>query len=418
MRTPPPIAALAATVAIAAAHGAPLRSIHEPQEQRPPVFRSSVQVVEVDIIVRDSQGRFVHDLTADDLEIYEEGRRHGIDIFYLVSRDAPLDPARNIPQVIETRQAERVFVLIFDQGHLTTESVHRLKRAAETFLRTEFGPGDVGGIFHGGAMANGRLTSSRVELLGALKQVQPSQDSRASRMLVFREFPRINGEYEATRIEGGDARTLANLAQQNCQDDPVQCRMEGGLEMVEAQLDRKARQYVDEARAATSRVLRTLSVVAAGVGRVPGRKTVVLMTEGFFSEEARPVLQQIAAQAARSGVTVYALDGKGTRSVAGRDLPDAATTGAPVRTSFDTAADGPQILAATTGGFVIRGTNDLLHGLTRIAEDTSTYYVAGYTPALQKLDGSMRNIEVKSKRQGLQVRARKAYLATPLPQVR
>jgi VWFA-related protein len=185
--------------------------------------------------------------------------------------------------------------------------------------------------------------------------------------------------------------------------------------MVEAQLDRKARQYVDESRAATSRVLRTLSVVAAGVGRVPGRKTVVLMTEGFFIEEARPALQQIAAHAARNGVTVYALDGKGGRSGAGRDLPDASTTGAPVKTSFDTAGDGPQILAGTTGGFVIRGSNDMLSGLQRIADDTSTYYVAGYAPALQKLDGSMRNIEVKSKRDGLQVRARKAYLATPLP---
>ena len=393
--------------------------------QRPPVFRSSVQLVEVDVIVRDRQGRFVPGVTADDLEVYEDGRPQKVEVFYLVARE-PLtsvpeaDPneASPAPQVEDApapRYEERVFVFLFDEGHLTNESVQRLKRAAQDFIRTEFVRGDVGGLFHGGRMANGRLTSSRGELAFALRSVQPEPETRASRLAVFRDFPRIDGEYEAARIEAGDARTLANAAQQNCLDDPDQCRLEGGLDLVESRLEQKARQYIAEARAATSRTLRTLTVVTGALSRVPGRKTLVLLTEGFFVEESRSVVQQIAAQAARSGVTIYAVDARGSREAGGRALPDASNTGAPISTAFDTAEDGAEILAANTGGFVVRGSNDFGRAFARIAADTSTYYVLGYAPEMQKLDGRMRKIEVRAKADGLQVRARKAYLATPLP---
>lgn len=388
----------------------------QPQKP-PPTFRSSVQLVEVDVIATDRQGRFVHRLTADDLEVYEDGQRQQVDVFYVVAREtaAAARGAEEPAAVSPARHEERVFVFLFDEGHLTNEAVQRLKRAAQEFVSTEFRRGDIGGLFHAGQMANGRLTSSPAELVNALRAVQPAPETRAARIALFRDFPRVEGEYEASRIEAGDTRTLANAAQQNCEDDPDQCGLEGGLEMVEQQLDQKARRYINEARAATSRILRTLTVVAGGLARVPGRKTLVLFTEGFFVEESRTAVQQIAAQAARNGVTIYVVDGRGTRESGGRALPDAAYTGPPISTAFDTADDGPAILAADTGGFVARGSDNFLRALGRIADDTSTYYVLGYTPALQKLDGSLRKIEVRSKVPGLQIRARKAYLAVPLP---
>ena len=388
------------------------------QQQQPPTFRSSVQLVEVDVIVTDRQGRFVPGLTADDLEIYEDGQLQDVEVFYLVAREplrAPAGGGDDDPAPAAPRHEERVFIFLFDEGHLTNEAVQRLKRAAREFITTQFASGDVGGLFHGGRMANGRLTTSQTELVFALRAVQPEPETRASRLALFRDFPRIEGEYEAARIEAGDTRTLANAAQQNCEDDPDQCRLEGGLDLVESSLEQKARQYIAEARAATSRTLRTLTVVIGGLARIPGRKTLVLLTEGFFVDESRSAVQQIAAQAARSGVTIYSVDARGTREAGGRALPDAASTGAPISTAFDTAEDGAEILAANTGGLVVRGSDDFTRAFERIADDTSTYYVLGYAPATQKLDGSLRKIEVRAKRGGLQIRARKAYLATPLP---
>jgi hypothetical protein len=39
-----------------------------------PTFKSATSLVEVDIIARDKDGRFVSGLTADDFEIFEEGK--------------------------------------------------------------------------------------------------------------------------------------------------------------------------------------------------------------------------------------------------------------------------------------------------------------------------------------------------------
>jgi Ca-activated chloride channel homolog len=48
------------------------REAHPPDVK--PVFSSGLEVVNVTITVRDAQGRLVHDLTANDFQIYEDGR--------------------------------------------------------------------------------------------------------------------------------------------------------------------------------------------------------------------------------------------------------------------------------------------------------------------------------------------------------
>jgi VWFA-related protein len=182
------------------------------------------------------------------------------------------------------------------------------------------------------------------------------------------------------------------------------------------QMDRKARQYVDEARAATGAIMRSLTAVIGGLARMPGRKTLVLLTEGFFAEESLPGLQQIAAQAARNGVAIYGLDGRGLAGSGTPEMADVTTQGAGLTRAFDTVGAGPDMLAGGTGGMVIRNASHFAGALGDIARDTSSYYVLGYAPARPELDGSFRKIEVKMKaRRDLEVRARKGYLATPLP---
>src|SRR5665213_1609379 len=54
------------------------------QQTAPPIFRSGADVVEVDTVVRDKDGRFVEDLKPEDFELREEGRSETIDLFYVV----------------------------------------------------------------------------------------------------------------------------------------------------------------------------------------------------------------------------------------------------------------------------------------------------------------------------------------------
>ena len=55
---------------------------------------------------------------------------------------------------------------------------------------------------------------------------------------------------------------------------------------------------------------------------------------------------------------------------------------------------GTEYVAVATGGSTIRDTNDLLGGLTRLADESSTYYLLGYQPEKPR-DGRWHKLEVK-----------------------
>ena len=64
-------------------------------------------------------------------------------------------------------------------------------------------------------------------------------------------------------------------------------------------------------RAAAHRTLVTLGAVVSGLARLPGRKSVVLFSEGFVFDEAAAELREITGAAARAGVTFYSVDARG-----------------------------------------------------------------------------------------------------------
>jgi tetratricopeptide (TPR) repeat protein len=180
----------------------------------------------------------------------------------------------------------------------------------------------------------------------------------------------------------------------------------------------KATQAARQLQATAAQTLKALYALVSGLGRVPGRKTVILMTEGFMFEEAGGALRQIVAQAARSDVRIYTLDALGLRrGDTGTDLSqmNPLETGGQIPTgAYNTVEEGPNTLAVDTGGYVIRKTNDYTGALAEISRDTSSYYVIGYSPANAKMDGTFRQISVRVKRPGVEVRARKGYLAVPV----
>jgi len=406
---------------VALAAGATLAADAQVPQEAPqaPVFRSGTELVEVYAIVQDGDGKFVPGLTADDFELLEDEQPHDIQLFYLVN-----GPARRLPRAavavadglprLDDQSAPRLFTIVFDGDHLSFSGFARVKEAARSFLEASFRPGDIGGIVVKGAMINGRLTTDRRELLEALESAKPVLDVK-SRFEVFEQWPRLESEFEALRIEAGDARHLQDAVQRNCDERPDYCTEMGVREQIENELQWNARRYLDEARIAANRTVQTLAVVTQGLGRMEGRKTLMLLTEGFFVEDSRGALTQIAGRAARYGITIYSIDARGMdRASTGGS--DASQVGPRIQPSvFETSEDGMFMLAADTGGFVVRNTNQFEQAFNRIADDTSTYYVLGYTPTNPSLDGSFRKIDVKLKWKGMKVRARKGYLATPLP---
>ncbi|MGE5244914.1 MAG: VWA domain-containing protein, partial [Betaproteobacteria bacterium] len=411
-------------IALAAVLAAPAaRSSGRSPQQQPPVFRAGTDVVQVDVVVHDKSGRFVPDLKQEDFEVSEEGKPQKIELFYVVGADetgtpaqappvTPSQPAKTPPVVFP--HTPRLFVVVFDDDHLSPAGFKRVQAAAISLFEKDFKQGDVGGVVAGGRMVNNRLTTERKELLEAVRSAKPSTHAR-SRLIDEREWPRMTLT-EAVQIRtNADRMVLEAVSLRACQDDPDACRR---VDPTESIMEKAARMTV-EANTETDATLRTLAVLMNGLGRFQGRKSVLLLTEGFMAEESWPIVGQAVGLAARANATIYTLDARGLDS---HDMADQLTRSDPgaldaasrLLNQLDEGSDAMNSLAVDTGGFVVRNENIFDQAVARIADDASHYYVLGYRPD-KAPDGKFRKISVKVNRPGVTVRARKGYVAAPRP---
>src|SRR5262249_6497897 len=208
-------------------------------QQPPPVFRAGTDLVEVEVVVHGRNGAFVSDLSQADFTIEEKGEAQEIQQFYLRLSDAAPDTAAPRPPAAgaPSEKGGRVFVVVFDDAHLTMGGFKRTQAAAQAFFSRYFRTGDIGGVVAQGRMAAGGLTTSREELLKAVKDAKPTSNKNSTTMLE-QEWPRLS-EIEAVRIAiSGDEAVLQNAIRRACADDPTYCRMMDP----EAQLRGKATQ--------------------------------------------------------------------------------------------------------------------------------------------------------------------------------
>ena len=70
-----------------------------------------------------------------------------------------------------------------------------------------------------------------------------------------------------------------------------------------------------------------------------------------------------------------------------------------------------ETLAGATDGLALSNSNDLRKQLKKIAADLTSYYLLGYASTNTKLDGQFRAIKVRSRRPGIEIRARRGYTA-------
>ena len=292
-----------------------------PQTQpQAPTFRSATALVEVDIIVKDKDGRFVAGLTADDFEVLEEGKPQSIQHFYLVT-ETPTTSVEPRGDVLLPRSPDqtnrRIFVLYFDSDHLSSGLLGRLKYAAMSFVNSELTPKDLAGVYTNGSLWHGHLTTDRQELLDGIRAVAPAFETTGTRLAQLIDYPRIESELDAARIDEGDSRLLDSVADLNCVNERDNCALEGGREYVVVKLQRKAQAYVSEARRAAAATVDTLSYLSRNLAPLEGRKTIVMISEGFYTQDVRSQLPQVAGQASRAGVTIYTVNARGTRDPAG-----------------------------------------------------------------------------------------------------
>ncbi len=391
--------------ATGAAQPPPAGSVPAPSQPQVP-FRVDVSYVEVDASVVDSKGHFVRDLTQQDFEILEDGRRQTLAFCSLI--DIPIDraaaagPARTVePDVATNTHAfdGRVYVLVLDDLHTVPQRSQLVRRAARRFIAEHFGSNDLGAVVHvsGRADASQNFTANPRLLLAAIDQFVGRKPRSAT-------LERLDDFFSLQRPPEEEANRVRI-------DDP--------LEMERSDLARV--------------MLETLGRLGDWMAGVRGRrKALVLFSEGIdynIQEQSDshvaslvPSLTRDAiASATRSNMGIYAVDPRGATAL-GDDVVEIGELPSPEYYKLELGVTGLQgevrrsqdslrVLAEETGGFAAIDKNDFRDVFDRVVRDSSTYYVLGYHPTNDRRDGRFRKIEVRVRRPDVQVRSRKGYVA-------
>jgi len=344
-------------------------------------------------------------------------------------------PVRPRTSVNSAPPPARTFVIVFDEVHLTTAGADRAKAAVASFLKQDTRPGDRVMLVPTGP---GRpwtdtVPDGRADLLAVLESLSGRLPSASG--------PDHMTEWEAYQIHANRdervestvlRRFYENGAMVECQPipgDPASCASQREMASSPMARMRAAEVYADSLGRRRS-TLRALNAALESLVPVKGRKSVLLVSQGFILEPSLLEMNGVYDAARRANAAIYSVDPRGLLPVEttvvdqGRATPP--TGGVRGRPSNDLGlaleqptllAGGTDALAAETGGQSFRSTNDVARAF-RLATESSVYYLVGYAPTDLKRDGKFRRIEVKVARPGTEVRARRGYVVprdTDLP---
>jgi VWFA-related protein len=345
------------------------------QAPQPPTFRAGVNVVRVDVIVNDKKGDFVSSLTRDDFEITEEGKPQKVDTFKLVSLDGGLmdsaPPHAITSDEDEAREAARddvrLFGIFLDDYHVTREASLTARDRIARFIETDLGPSDMVGLMY-------PLTS--------LSSILMTRNHEAIQKGI-EQFLGRKGDYDPPMAPAEENAFKACRTQPAC------------VEQIRDQVSYSALE----------------GLITHLGGFKEGRKTLILVTEGFSSILRNDVgelnLRELYTEANRSNVSVYWVDPRMLGALAGRGS----------LRGIAQQQDALTALSLYTDGRAIINRNDLTMAMKDIVRDSSGYYLLGYNSTFSGADGKFHDINVRVKRSGVDVRARKGYWALSQQQV-
>lgn len=392
------------------------------------VLRVETELVQLDVIVTDKQGRLVRDLKREEFALFEDGKPVGLSHFAIgtASRPAVLPgrPARTpagLPAVVPPAHpvaAGRYLVLAVDDLHLAAGNLPFTKQALLRFIDRQISDEDQVALVTTSATLGlyQQFTSDREILRRAVNRLSLRDRTDAGDLGV----PRITS-YQAELIDQGDIDALEIAVRAIMrQGGGEQDRM---LAVREAQS--RSRAIIQQNTNATIATLRTIEEVVRSLQPLAGRKIVALFSDGFLMGGTRDGrhydLRRITDAAVRAGVTIYSLDTRGLSTGPAsvnvaqpfNDLPQDLSIRMRIENAtIEAMRDGMHSLARDTGGIPVFNSNDLSQGIARLLEDTETYYLLAFEPLSPYRDGRFRKLEVRLPgRPELKVRSRAGYFA-------
>ena len=389
----------------------PAPTPQKPSDDQDEVVKITTNLVQVDAVVT-KDGKMVTNLTADDFEIYEDGKKQAITSFAYISNvpnTTPIVRDKNQPDGppaarINPNDPHRTLAFVVDDLGISAESMGQVRRQLRKFITEQLQPNDLMAIIRTGGE------------LGALQQF--TNDKR----LLYRAVERLRWN-PCSRIGLTVFQPLGHFV------DPQGGGCGGA----------------PNAYAGTEKALR---FIIDNMGELPGRKSMILMSDDIpyetqdlnlagtslgdfvgMSSIGDPLgntinwsgmLNKIAEKAIRSSVIIYSVDTQGlvytgetaADSFQGSDfrkIPTDRTDLAGFRSRLLThRREGAEMIARQTGGFQIRNSNSFR--LEDIVADQSGYYLIGYRPTDETFNRKFHHIKAKVKRSGMSLRTRFGFL--------
>ncbi len=377
------------------------------QEETSTTFKVKVNLVEVRVVVRDAYGKAVGNLKQEDFQLTDNGKPQIISKFSVEQSAAKRSakPAGSGTPIEDAgpKMPERYIAYLFDDIHLKFGDLAQVRDAAWHNLQT-LQPTDRAAIFTTSGQTQLDFTDDRDKLHDTLNHLLPRPISGSG----VQECPDIS-YYMADQIINKNDQIAAEVLMQ----EAASC----GLNVNNNELRNLAQRALNLGDHETQVSLSTVRDVVRRIAAMPGQRSIILVSPGFYNPDQLQEQMDIADRALHSGVTVNALDARGlytTMPDASAQAPSHDIAGPMLNYMRDEAsadADVLSDLAYATGGTFIQNTNDLEGGLRRLATPPEYSYLLGFSPQNLKFDGHFHSLKVTLKGQKLSVQARKGYYA-------
>jgi VWFA-related protein len=383
-----------------------------PQQPPQPVFRSTVNLILVDVVVRDRRGAIVKGLTKDDFQVMEDGKPQQVVSFAYEEIERNVQPIERgsllagatVPRVAapavaatpaapltsEDVAGRRLLTLLFDTSSMQPEDVQKATDEAIKWVDEKMTDADL--------VAVATIGSS----LQVLSDFTSDKEQVQS---VLRSFSAADGTAFATV----DASTQASDETSTAATDDTTA-----ADVSAQELDT----FNNDVR------LRALKTLAEALAPIQQKKAILYFSSGMQRNGTDNQVELRAAvnAAVRANVTIYPVDSRGLQAVVpgggarqGSRGGLGAFTGSAVASQFTQLAAQQETLttlASDTGGTAFLDSNDFGEAFAQVTKDISSYYILGYASTNPDRDGRYRRITVRLKNKSdVKVEAREGYYA-------
>jgi VWFA-related protein len=382
-------------------------------------FRSGVEGTTIEVSVVDDTGAPIPDLAAADFAVTVDGRTRRVVSARFV-RMALGEPARDASPPVPVSSNEdtgrgRLLVFVLDQLTLTQSSIRLVSRAASRMV-AHLTPSDRSALVAIPIGDGVPFTADHARVLEAMERTMggPAASPESRRM----------GLEEVRAVAAGDSGSLERIASRECPGQTLAGRQAGGsrgggsrlgsgrgigvddnpanADNCRRRLELDAKTIWQQLYGTSLSSMASLRSVLAELRKVPGEKTVILVSGGWPLQvrDASSDLAPLAAVANEAHATLHALFAAGADTSADRGtmslspVADQAVRRWPLET-----------LAGLTGGVSFRVDAGAPMVFERLARELSGFYRVAVEQASPDADGRPRPLKVHVARRGALVRA-------------